>query len=90
MGEMDNMISMRFAERRWWLVVTALVVIWGVLGIGVGLAVESKAAMDKLGVVKLEEDVTAPDFTVTTVTGDVVKLSSMKGKVVLINFWATW
>jgi peroxiredoxin len=32
----------------------------------------------------------APDFTVKTVSGDTIKLSSMKGKVVLLNFWATW
>ena len=32
----------------------------------------------------------APDFTVEMVTGEKVTLSSLKGKVVLINFWATW
>ncbi len=89
-GEMDNMISTQFSGRRWWLVVAALLVIWGALGAGLVWGVESKAAMDKLGMVQIEEDVVAPDFTVTTVNGDVIKLSSMKGKVVLLNFWATW
>lgn len=32
----------------------------------------------------------APDFTVEMVTGEKIALSSLKGKVVLINFWATW
>ena len=32
----------------------------------------------------------APDFTVEMVDGDKVTLSSLKGKIVLINFWATW
>ena len=32
----------------------------------------------------------APDFTVEMVDGSKVTLSSLKGKVVLINFWATW
>ena len=32
----------------------------------------------------------APDFTVKTLDGHPVTLSSMKGKVVLIDFWATW
>lgn len=32
----------------------------------------------------------APDFTVEMVTGEQISLSSLKGKVVLINFWATW
>ena len=32
----------------------------------------------------------APDFTVEMLDGSKVKLSSLRGKVVLINFWATW
>ncbi len=32
----------------------------------------------------------APDFTVEMVDGEKVTLSSLKGKIVLINFWATW
>lgn len=32
----------------------------------------------------------APDFTVTMTDGSQVQLSSLKGKVVLLNFWATW
>ena len=32
----------------------------------------------------------APDFTVEMVNGEKITLSQLKGKVVLINFWATW
>ncbi len=32
----------------------------------------------------------APDFTLTTVDGKKVQLSDLKGKKVIINFWATW
>jgi peroxiredoxin len=32
----------------------------------------------------------APDFTVQTFEGGPVTLSSLKGKVVLVDFWATW
>jgi peroxiredoxin len=32
----------------------------------------------------------APDFTLTDASGKPVKLSESKGKVVLLNFWATW
>ncbi|MDM5315198.1 TlpA disulfide reductase family protein [Fictibacillus sp. b24] len=32
----------------------------------------------------------APDFELTTIEGDKVKLSDLKGKVVFVNLWATW
>ncbi|WP_160723452.1 peroxiredoxin family protein [Bacillus sp. USDA818B3_A] len=32
----------------------------------------------------------APDFTLKTLTGDTVKLSDLRGKKVMLNFWATW
>jgi cytochrome c biogenesis protein CcmG/thiol:disulfide interchange protein DsbE len=32
----------------------------------------------------------APDFTLSDASGRPVQLSSLKGKVVLLNFWATW
>jgi len=32
----------------------------------------------------------APDFTLTDASGQAVTLSALRGKVVLLNFWATW
>ncbi|HEY64624.1 MAG TPA: TlpA family protein disulfide reductase [Caldilineae bacterium] len=32
----------------------------------------------------------APDFTLTTFQGETVTLSELRGKVVVINFWASW
>ncbi len=32
----------------------------------------------------------APDFTLTALDGSTVTLSSLKGKVVVVDFWATW
>ena len=34
--------------------------------------------------------VAAPDFALENLDGDVVRLSDYKGKVVFLNFWATW
>lgn len=36
------------------------------------------------------EGAPAPDFSVKDLAGAEVKLSSLKGQVVLVNFWATW
>ncbi len=36
------------------------------------------------------EGVRAPDFSVTNVDGQVVRLGDLKGKRVIVNFWATW
>jgi len=39
---------------------------------------------------KAVEGSAAPDFTVKDLEGKEVTLSSLKGSVVLVNFWATW
>ena len=36
------------------------------------------------------EGTEAPDFTVEMIDGSKVALSELRGKVVLLNFWATW
>jgi cytochrome c biogenesis protein CcmG/thiol:disulfide interchange protein DsbE len=32
----------------------------------------------------------APDFTLETLDGDTITLSDLRGRAVLLNFWATW
>jgi peroxiredoxin len=47
-----------------------------------------KAAVRTIHPVKVGD--AAPDFSVKMLDGHLFKLSEMKGKVVLLNFWATW
>src|SRR5690625_4623501 len=41
-------------------------------------------------VIGLEIGNIAPDFTLSTLTGEEVSLSDFRGQRVMINFWATW
>ena len=41
-------------------------------------------------VAEVRETKPAPELTVTSLTNVPLKLSDLKGKVVLLNFWATW
>ena len=36
------------------------------------------------------EAVAAPDFSITDLHGNTLNLAAYKGKVLIINFWATW
>lgn len=51
------------------------------------LTVTSKKAKDEF-ILKVND--TARGFTVNMLDGKVIRLSDLKGKVVLVNFWATW
>ena len=40
--------------------------------------------------ITLRQGQTAPDFTLQSASGDIIHLSAFKGRVVVVNFWATW
>ncbi|PIC62676.1 thiol-disulfide oxidoreductase [Sporosarcina sp. P13] len=50
----------------------------------------SQTDMAQAGEEGLERYAQAPDFTLTTLAGETVTLSELKGKKVILNFWATW
>jgi len=57
----------------------------------VGLTACSKGEQEKsVQGVSLNEGKAVPDFTIKDPDGRDVTLSSLKGKVVFLNFWATW
>jgi cytochrome c biogenesis protein CcmG/thiol:disulfide interchange protein DsbE len=61
--------------------------VWGVLA--VLLAIVGLALLrNQQGPVQIGKP--APDFSLTTFEGEPISLESLSGKVVLLNFWASW
>lgn len=48
------------------------------------------AQFTEAGVQKLRVSVDAPDFTLKEIGGGKVSLKELRGKIILLNFFATW
>jgi peroxiredoxin len=79
------------------IAVIVAIVVLGILGYGYltdsnGTVLADEQSKDKKQESKQEEPqkFEAPDFTLKNIDGEEVSLSDYKGKIVFINFWATW
>ena len=86
------------AKRRFPLSIVVLATIAALFGGGMGLIIVSgRPSQDNPLVVlptssvrQVSVDAPAPDFTLNTFEGKPVTLKELRGKRVLINFWASW
>jgi peroxiredoxin len=74
-------------NRNAFVLIVVLVVVFGMLVAARRMKNREAAGPTLNGQVKGAE---APDFSLPTVDGKQVKLSDLRGKAVLLNFWATW
>ncbi|MEG1406106.1 MAG: redoxin domain-containing protein, partial [Alistipes sp.] len=74
------------SNRSLWIMLAAIVALAAVIFLLPSHGCTSNT--DKYTMVKVGD--AAPDFTVEMVNGEQIKLSDLRGKVVLLNFWATW
>ena len=70
--------------RRLWMVILFLVIFL------LGNAPLAVAQFSEAGVQKLRVAVDAPDFTLKELGGGKVSLKELRGKIILLNFFATW
>jgi peroxiredoxin len=46
--------------------------------------------MEALGIMQFDEKIEAPDFSLKNLNGTDVGIKDYRGKIVFLNFWATW
>ena len=46
--------------------------------------------MGSMNISKVAKKIKAPDFMLRDLSGETIRLSDYRGKVVLLNFWTTW
>lgn len=72
------------------ILVVLLGTVWGLIAPGGSAPAAEPDVFERFGVVELKEGQAAPDFLLRDLTGREVRLADYRGKVVVINFWATW
>ena len=55
-----------------------------------GNASTARAQFSEAGVEKLRVAVDAPDFTLKEVNGEKISLKELRGKIIFLNFFASW
>ena len=83
---MGNQNTLNMQTYRLWMVALAC----GYILAGGAVAATSQDDMRAMDIIPFSDDVEAPNFVLPTPDGKTLQLRDFKGKLVLLNFWATW
>jgi cytochrome c biogenesis protein CcmG/thiol:disulfide interchange protein DsbE len=78
------------ADKRFWYAVMTVATVLGGLWILISRVPPSRSGAAAGLETAPRKGFLAPDFTLSTLDGSSVRLSDLRGKPVLINFWASW
>jgi peroxiredoxin len=68
----------------------ALIVVAFVVALGIYIGYHQARRTGAGSVPRLTQSTVAPDFSLESLDGKTMRLSDLRGKAVLLNFWATW
>ncbi len=74
----------------WWGIGLSVVAILASVAIGMVALRTMNSGLMQSGAFQSWQGVAAPDLSLTMLNGKVIKLSDLKGKRVVLDFWATW
>lgn len=77
-----------FWRKRWKIILPVILSLATLVAVMAWGMVDRSVATEKSGATRTGRS--APDFTITTFSGDEVTLSELQGAPVVINFWASW
>jgi len=78
-----NLLSQRYSTP-----ILVIILVLGAIWIAITAIYFDKPIDGEISAPK--EGFTAPNFNLETITGDSYQLSDLHGKVILLNFWASW
>jgi cytochrome oxidase Cu insertion factor (SCO1/SenC/PrrC family) len=87
--------KMKLSAKTWGILPFAMLIIFGAL-LTFNLEAKSREItsdqdlMAAMRITPVVQKVEAPDFVLQNLQGNSVRLSDLRGKVVLVNFWTTW
>ena len=71
------------------LIVSLCIIVCALAGGPVGCSSSSSSSStEELGLIVMEDEIEAPDFTISTMTGAEITLSDLQGMPVVLNCWA--